>query len=456
MKLSVWNILAVFTLLAAAGVSFIYFLIFINPHIVFNPFPPPTPTVYIEIPTATPTLRQLPATWTTTPEANQKVPGSSPRPSSTFRATRTPLSLFTFTPSQAVSGTPTPTRTRTRTVTSLPITTYSGPYDIWTSTYTPTNKPTANATKTMAVKMTRTATYAPPNPVAATETNYSMPSYTSINKKCTRSYNSPAFTWDAVPGATGYYLFWGVDSGGTSTNSQAYNYYSPSPIGSGIYNLRVKTLFNWGERPNWTTIFSYCYDSDAPNNPAQIKVTGVSSEVWTNVPDPSFFWLGATDVGSGVKGYYFYWGLNEAGSCSQYQTGTDFTPPVVSSTSKYYLRIRTEDWVGNLSSCQTVFQYWFDETNPTDPGTPAEEDSPTGKINFAWTPSSDANSGLSGYEVNFSKEGDSTGSITTTVETNSWTSPSLTEAGTYNLSVRSVDEAGNKSSWITGSYSYTP
>jgi hypothetical protein len=60
-----WNILAILMLLGACCVSSYVLLLVSNPNLPINPFPPPLTAT--PIPTSTPTLRVLPATWTPTP-----------------------------------------------------------------------------------------------------------------------------------------------------------------------------------------------------------------------------------------------------------------------------------------------------------------------------------------------------------------------------------------------------
>ncbi len=115
MKFSIWDILAVLTLVAVVIVGVIFLQIFSNPHTALNPFPPPTLPAAVVIPSSTPTQRSLPATWTPAPSEGTLQPGEV-----SFVATSTPLPtatgfmLPTFTPSMTFTVTPTITPTRTR------------------------------------------------------------------------------------------------------------------------------------------------------------------------------------------------------------------------------------------------------------------------------------------------------------------------------------------------------
>ncbi|MHC1740230.1 MAG: hypothetical protein AB9897_03880 [Anaerolineaceae bacterium] len=88
MKMNVWDILSVLVLVSAVIVIAIVLSIFANPTSSINPFPPPTTVPTIFIPSPTPTLVQLPATWTPVPQVS-----ATPRPSSTPLPTSTPLNI---------------------------------------------------------------------------------------------------------------------------------------------------------------------------------------------------------------------------------------------------------------------------------------------------------------------------------------------------------------------------
>ncbi len=95
----VWNILTILVLLTIACVGLVTLLIFVNPRVAFNPFPPPTEIPTVVIPTATNTpLFNLPPTYTPT-MTREPTSTDTPRP------TWTPLILFTDTP---VGGAVTP------------------------------------------------------------------------------------------------------------------------------------------------------------------------------------------------------------------------------------------------------------------------------------------------------------------------------------------------------------
>ncbi len=117
MKLSIWDILAVITLIAVFLIGIIFLQIFSNPYSSLNPFPPPTLPAAVVIPSSTATQRSMPPTWTPEPGEGTPVPISE---AASLLATSTPFpsatgfTLPTFTPSNTYTLTPSVTPTRTR------------------------------------------------------------------------------------------------------------------------------------------------------------------------------------------------------------------------------------------------------------------------------------------------------------------------------------------------------
>lgn len=71
----VWNTLTALTLIGAAALIGMVLIIFSNPYISLNPYPPPTMPVLVVLSTSTPTPVRLPPTWTPTAS-----PTETPRP----------------------------------------------------------------------------------------------------------------------------------------------------------------------------------------------------------------------------------------------------------------------------------------------------------------------------------------------------------------------------------------
>ncbi len=77
-----WNVLTSLVVIATAALIGFYFILYSNPQVPINPFPPPTMPVLMALPTSTATPPRLPPTWTPTPRATQ-----------TLRSTDTPIPI---------------------------------------------------------------------------------------------------------------------------------------------------------------------------------------------------------------------------------------------------------------------------------------------------------------------------------------------------------------------------
>ncbi|NPV55389.1 MAG: hypothetical protein HPY76_01775, partial [Anaerolineae bacterium] len=101
MKSTILNILTILVLLAAVALAIGLITIFVDPYSALNPLPPPTVPATIELPSVTPTLPPLPATWT--PESSGT---SFPtlRNSATPLPTNTTFVASTFTVTLTITG----------------------------------------------------------------------------------------------------------------------------------------------------------------------------------------------------------------------------------------------------------------------------------------------------------------------------------------------------------------
>ncbi len=107
MKNTFWDVLSILGLISTLCIGALAVMVFVNPRISINPFPPPTDIPTVMIPSATATMQKLPPTWTPTYFAEDTatlVPTQTPRPTSTsftlptFTATATATKTFTNTP----------------------------------------------------------------------------------------------------------------------------------------------------------------------------------------------------------------------------------------------------------------------------------------------------------------------------------------------------------------------
>ena len=184
MRVVIWDVLAVLTLLGIAGMTGAYGIIFINPQVSFNPFPPPTMPAVVGAPPATPPIPGFQPTWT-------PVSGSGiQQPVVTVTATAT---LFIL-PSRTPSLSPTPTQTLTATLltptitgtipTETPTITLTPTLTVYhsptltptvTDTLVPSETPLPSSTFTPTITNTPTNTFTPTNTLPPTATTTLSP-----------------------------------------------------------------------------------------------------------------------------------------------------------------------------------------------------------------------------------------------------------------------------------------
>lgn len=95
----IWNFLTILLLLAVAAVLVVAWLIYSNPYTPLNRFQPPTMPAAIVLPSATPTAKSLPSTWTATlPPTEPPTITPSPLPPTTTPVPETPTPEATYSP----------------------------------------------------------------------------------------------------------------------------------------------------------------------------------------------------------------------------------------------------------------------------------------------------------------------------------------------------------------------
>jgi hypothetical protein len=216
---------------------------------------------------------------------------------------------------------------------------------------------------------------------------------------------------------------------------------------------------------------TYFADNDPPTIPSSLdsyktatKSATIEGNTWYNLTAPYFEWSGASDAtGSGVAGYYVYFGPDadaDASSSGAFRSSTNYTASL-SEDGEYYLRIQAKDNAGNVSANWTAFHYRYDGTSPEAPSSVAADPRNYTAVNsftMFWTQSSDVtsnatSSGLLGY---YYKTGTSSGQLASDQFTTASQVTGITayQDGTNTFYVRSVDNAGNISSYTTTSYYY--
>ena len=135
-------------------------------------------------------------------------------------------------------------------------------------------------------------------------------------------------------------------------------------------------------------IIYYYQDINAPTNPTTLssystatQSATIATNTWYNYSAPNFDWPdaeatgGATDGtgGSGIAGYYVYFGTDstaDASTSGTLTTASTYTASSLTSGSTYYLKIKTIDDDGNFSASNwQPFIYKFDSDSPSNPVT---------------------------------------------------------------------------------------
>ena len=212
---------------------------------------------------------------------------------------------------------------------------------------------------------------------------------------------------------------------------------------------------------------NYYRDVDPPSGPASVNAftdlgmgTTLVSGVWNASTAPYFGWSGADDGfnGSGVVGYYVYYGLGATAdpvNLGTYTTGVNFTGSGMATGSYYYLRIKAKDDAGNVSTdVGTTFVYGFDASAPSNPVTITSDPqgyTATNSYTFTWSGAGDTGAGIEGY---YYKTGAVGVSEVYTVGT-SVAGITAYQTGTNTFYVKTKDLAGNVSNYTTASYYYS-
>ncbi len=395
MKLSIWDVLTGILLLAILLVGGVVMSVFANPYnTALNPFPPQKLPPTVVIPSATPTFRSMPATWTPNAETEQAYAalGYTLVPSDTAGPSPTGFTL-TFTDTPEDTETPTETETPTPWETSTTYV-YSGPTSI-------------PATACSGCTAT---------PIPATKTATSMPNISSAseihgvsNNVWQKNTANPVFLLPVTPGMFAFYYYYGLDPNGGSSESatpspsnyiaivhdaKSIDFTPPAVSDCGAYYLRIETL--WATKSGstvvystsgWNTVFIFKYDNTPPV-PVFYAATGIKGAMrgiqnisgsanlsWGNwnggdspipslIPSGDYRAYGPNDDGvdvnqiyqcSGVKSYQIYWGPDPNGVSNIHTSSSaSYNPGAVKPNTSYYLRINSIDQLGNASGWRRV------------------------------------------------------------------------------------------------------
>lgn len=183
-----------------------------------------------------------------------------------------------------------------------------------------------------------------------------------------RDVSDPAFTWPEASDATSGVWYYRVDWN-DSLQVTADPAFDPPAVRTGSYTLTVRAVDQAGNVGPPGASFIFNYDGTPPHPPDIQNNDGLASGVWQNqVRTADFSWSTPHDEGSGVQGYYLYWGPDENGPSDTLTTANVFSDPnpicAADSAATHYLRLRSEDGVG-LQSDWVGYALRYDGAPPT-------------------------------------------------------------------------------------------
>jgi murein DD-endopeptidase MepM/ murein hydrolase activator NlpD len=205
------------------------------------------------------------------------------------------------------------------------------------------------------------------------------------NDQWQKSVGAPEFTWgaasDSTSGLQHYELYFGPDANSdqiqTFVAANADRRWAPLPNGvrTGVYYLRARARDLAGNYSAWSTLFTFRYDITPPGNPtAATHAANLPSGSWQRTSATAdFIWTPPSDEGSGVKGYYIYWGDQPEGkdeSTGAFRTSAAYGAAgplcAASQSCTGYLRVRSVDYVDNFAGdWSTLFALRYDGAAPT-------------------------------------------------------------------------------------------
>lgn len=235
-----------------------------------------------------------------------------------------------------------------------------------------------------------------------------------------------------------------IESG---TKTPAANVLYPNWTTPGVHRVQAKAvarLYDGVEitTTNWAQQFYY-FDNAAPPAPASVRVGLASNGVWTNQVYTVGTWLPVTDPHSGLSHYLACFG---SATCTpgDVVTGTtyNFSPPL--GDGEYALRVRSVDYATNQSGVSS-FNYRLDTTPPViTPTSGSGVVTTTGWVTLTWS-SADNLSGLNQHRVVYTNTSTGvSGSNSLSAGSRQWVY-NLIGDGSYDITVRAVDLAGNES-----------
>jgi hypothetical protein len=224
---------------------------------------------------------------------------------------------------------------------------------------------------------------------------------------------------------------------------------------------------------------NYYQDMTLPENPTATtgystggKLQIINSGTFYGHTAPYFEWPAEGEIGgavdnvggSGIAGYYVYFGTNPAGDPTTLQTNNYYQASGLATGETYYLRIQAVDNSGMMDAdIYDAFTYRFDNTAPTNPTD--INVNPTGytsidDFDFTWeADAADAHSGIDKFQYRTGADDpitgwidiDNPGAITVTIPNGDHIEGAY-QSGKNTFYLRVVDNAGNTSAAISQDY----
>lgn len=302
----------------------------------------------------------------------------------------------------------------------------------------------------------RVATKRPTNPTFKNE-SHGLSSGTA-----TRTVTVPSFSWNASTDPDWeidhYNIYWGPDGGATSvTTTTTGTSYSPGSSADGTYYLRVQAVNAASIASFWVTMFQYVLDTTPPSTVgACSEGHTLGDNTWQNNQNaPNFSW---SKPSLDAVSYLIYWGNSASGITATQILTESYVPTAPAAEGTDYLRLASQDSLGNTSSWTTCFTYKYDVSAPGNFGIATDS---SGSINNVWEHTitnphlslaapTEPLSGWNSTRTYWGSSATGTDNAATWSSTNpSAASPTVATTGTYYLRAQSQDNAGNSSTWQT-------
>jgi hypothetical protein len=156
------------------------------------------------------------------------------------------------------------------------------------------------------------------------------------------------------------FVYWGTNPDGGPGAAQLITdntFDSPAVGGTGVYYLRILTR-DLADNETVTTPFVLKFDNDIPTTPVITELQGVANNTaQPNFKDPNFS-VTASDIGSGLKGYYYCWANGAPCTPTKFVSTGSINPAAVAAGSVWYLDVYAVDNAGNMGpSSEFIFRY---------------------------------------------------------------------------------------------------